>query len=204
MKTIKAKKPYSLEFKSDHVIAHYSPTKKLSSVGTDLIKILAVFWFLGGWFPCFALFLYALNSSTLFWFAYIGVFLGLLWWHNKFVKPVNAKGSPAKTIVFHRDRLDAPCWPTHNSFDRADIGTVHSITPDSSFTYKASNYKVKKALAEHKAEISHAVTADYGTNEITIVSDCLTEQQAVAIRDLVGKWRDNPERFLQNPDEIAA
>ncbi len=214
METVKAKKAFELEVKGDHAIIHFEPSSRYYTGMNSFIGFLVVLWFLGGWIPSYYLTTTetfsgkTLNNWPLFWTIWIVPMVALIFWSAKILQKRTQRNSPASTIVLHTDRIDAPGWPAHTSYDRADLDTIYSQPPDTSFTYKtgrySTDYKSKKAEAEKHGKIGFSVTADYGAERISIVHECLTEQQAVGIRDLIAEWRNDPSSVLENEHNQSA
>ncbi|WP_170403237.1 hypothetical protein [Ruegeria arenilitoris] len=214
MGTVKAKKAFELENKGDHAIIHFEPSTRFETGLMQFSTRMLVIWTLGGWIPGF---LFAITKEPyggtsynwpIFWAVWIIPFIAILAWGVKIDKKHTGKGSPATTIALHSDRIDAPGWPKHTSYGHADLGTLYSQAPDTSFTYKSgkytTDYKSKKQAAEEKGKIGFSVTADYGAERISIVYECLTEQQAVGIRDIIAEWRDDPSSVLGNDYNASA
>ncbi|WP_170327928.1 hypothetical protein [Ruegeria arenilitoris] len=214
MGTVKAKKAFELENKGDHAIVHFEPSFRFQTVLTRFIWLITGIWVFGGWLPSLAFaridksYGGSYYSWPIFWAVWIIPVVALLFWGAKAWNKRTQKGSPASTIVLHGDRIDAPGWPKHTSYDHADLGTLYSQAPDTSFTYKSgkytTDYKSKKQAAEEKGKIGFSVTADYGAERISIVHECLTEQQAVGIRDIIAEWRDDPSSVLENEHNASA
>lgn len=207
MVAIKAAKAYELEICGPYVVAHFRPSSQFETRLSSVLAFLTICGIIVGWFPALGM---ALRDSGrgmeaynwwVFWASWIGPLLVTSYLRRLEKKRATKRGSPASTLIFKKDRIDAASWPSHVTYDRGDIGTVYSKKPDTSFTYTSgrfsSNYKQQKRLAESNGKIGFSVVADYGMNEVTIVGACLTEQQAIEIRDLVGEWRDNPDAPLQ-------
>ncbi|MFY2822902.1 hypothetical protein [Ruegeria sp. MALMAid1280] len=214
METVKAKKAFELEKKDDHAIIHFKPSNRFQTGLTQFVGLIAALWVFGGWIPGF---LFAVTKKPyggtsynwpIFWAVWIIPVIALLIWGAKVWNNRTQRGSPASTIILHRDRIDAPGWPKHTSYDRADLETIYSQAPDTSFTYKTgrytSDYKSKKQAAEKEGKIGFSVTADYGAERISIVHECLTEQQAVSIRDLIAEWRNDPSSVIENEHNLSA
>ena len=207
MSTVKAKTVYELEKNGDRTIVHFEPT-----LGPTLKEGMWLAFFLlslfGGWFPGAVITLYVTENGwhiVIVWFLLIA--FSAIFGVREAFKPKKRKAGPKNTIVLHKNKIDAPHYGKHRSFDRADLGKIYTQAPDISFTYTARRYSndhdSQKAKAEKEGKVSFSVTADYGAEQVVIIDKCLTKQQADAIRDLISKWKDNPDTVLENNENIV-
>ena len=206
MSTVKAKTVYELEKNGDRTIVHFEPT-----LGPTLKEGMWLAFFLlslvGGWIP--GAVIAAVTENNLHglkvWFLLIA--FSAIFSVIEYLKPKKREAGPENTIVLHKNKIDAPHYGKHRSFDRADLGKIYTQAPDISFTYTARRYSNdhdrQKAYAEEKGKVSFSVTADYGAEQVEILDKCLTKQQADAIRDLISKWKDNPDTVLENNENIV-
>ncbi|WP_420586509.1 hypothetical protein [Ruegeria sp.] len=214
MSAIKPQKPFEVEQDGESAVVHFKPTSRYETSSTAVMFRFSILGVIVGWVPAGIIGFaqsgpredFSMGAFLAAWFLPIAI---LVVWRSVIRNKALARGSSAVTLVLFEDFIQAPGWPTSKSYERNDLGSIYSQTPDMSFTYKTggiagSNYHSKKAQAEAFGKIGYSVTADFGTERIELVPDCLTEPQAEAIRDLIATWRNDPGEVIAHVSQESA
>lgn len=205
-KSILAEKPFILErTKDDEVTMHFRihatpAVGGWAAAGPPLAAMMLFF----GWFPgaAFSMLLTGedINIPLLLvgWGACIAIPIFLA---RRSDKKLRARGSQFTRLIFNRDTVQTT---TNSLLSRTDIEGSFWQGADTSFTYKSeAQRKVRQSIADEKARSENAVGVNYGTQEVMLTHQTLTQLQAQKIADAVAAWVSNPNYLLNVVDNEA-
>jgi hypothetical protein len=193
---IKANKPYEIErLEGDRTAIHFKP--QMLQESKDIGKARLLFWaaVLGGWFPGVAA--VAENDGhpvmiLIVWALCIAVGVIAM---TKAYKSQTKRGSDFTTVMLGRDTLETA--GDRSVLARDDIEGFIIQSADTRFTFRdRTEYRMKKARSDNKAENGFSILAEYGDQKIMVIEQCLNERQADKLAGELEKWRRDPSHLV--------